>query len=174
MCVCARAADFLGTPTCGCFLDFAGTCSAQPLGNYPVTWCGFGISTSGLMFPGESFILQNNAGTVVIEDRLNAGHVVPTCYATQVSQITASSVVAGGSSFTATWTRPITLSAALLAEGYLNIPTGDNSLSFLAACGETFSRGRMVKPVVFPFLTCRQHKYHFGHTVCDCAKLHCL
>ena len=30
-------------------ITFTGTCSALPLGNYPVTWCAFGISPSGLM-----------------------------------------------------------------------------------------------------------------------------
>jgi len=111
-------------------ITFTGTCSALPLGNYPVTWCAFGISPSGLMvrrrslwgpsgallddvglsplrlqFPAEAFMLQISDGAVVIEDRQNVGYVVPACYASQVSTVLSSTIGPNNSSFTATWTR---------------------------------------------------------------------
>jgi hypothetical protein len=80
-------------------------------------------------FPAEAFILQNNNGAVVIEDRNNVAHAVPACFPSQISQVTSSSVNSGGSTFTASWTRPITLTPALIAEGFMNIPSGATSVA---------------------------------------------
>lgn len=59
-----------------------------------------------------------------LEDRNLTVYGNPPCYPTQTSTLVYSYVSPAGDAISATWTRAVNLPAALLAQGYLNIPVG--------------------------------------------------
>lgn len=106
-------------------IAFAATCNAP---GTIITWCGFGMSPSGNMVPSEAFVLQAAGGSVWLEDRNLTVYGNPPCYPTQASTLVYSYVSPAGDAISATWTRPVTLPAALLSQGYLNIPVGPTTV----------------------------------------------
>jgi hypothetical protein len=114
---------------------FSAAC-APPPGMKAMFWCAFGLSTAstGDMFPAEVVAIQRGQapGSFFLEDRDSfQGYRSPPCYAQQVSQLLNASME--GSTLRAAWTRPLNLSAPLLAAHYQNIALGPGGMTLIAA-----------------------------------------
>ena len=102
-------------------ITFSGFCSPPP-GMTTITWCAFGLSTAsvGDMFPSVVTAIQAGSASTWLEDRDSfIGYRSPPCFGTQVSTLLSSSK--SGGNLTATWTRPLNVSAALAAQHYQNL-----------------------------------------------------
>jgi hypothetical protein len=87
----------------------------------PVAWGAWGVSSvfCGNMFPATMWIAYLTAsGHVIVEDRQAVGHVVPRCYASQLSQQLSGSASPGNKTLKASWTRPAVPPPEYAAMGY--------------------------------------------------------
>ena len=100
-----------------------------PLGNI-LNWCAIAQNpaASPSMFPAEVWILIPSAdGTqLVVENRLNVAHAIPSCLPTQLLTLVNSSItvdpVSGGHVLEASWVRPRYITdSTLTAEGHVNL-----------------------------------------------------
>jgi hypothetical protein len=139
-------------------LTFNATCT-PPRGQARVWWCGFGVSntTTSSMFPADALVLQlsPNASAPLAgwaEDRNSAvGFQAPPCYATQgVSTLLALASDAETGALRATWTRPATLPAPLLAMGYQNIPLTGTTTVIAASASDVGPASAPCAPSMWP------------------------
>jgi len=106
---------------------------------HATSWVAVAVNTANGtgMAPAMTWWFGLDAnGAVYLEDRAITVADEPKCYSTQLSQLTASSTQGSGNNLVvlATITRPLTVSAALKALGYIDIP--NQTLSLLAAIGD--------------------------------------
>ena len=102
----------------------------------PISWCAIGINTLGTgtgMGPAEAFWLgvDPSGNARAVEDRIIVAAAQPACASTQLTWTSASSYV--NNVLSATFTRPLTVSPALGALGYVSIP--NYPISVIAAIG---------------------------------------
>ena len=60
----------------------------------------------------------------MLEDRHNVAYASPPCQTSQLSVQGPSTVSPAGDALTVSWSRPLTVNASLIKEGYINVPTG--------------------------------------------------
>ena len=150
VCLDAGALLCVDWSTTAGIVTFNSTCS--PYQGAATTWCAFGVAATkpAAMYPADVTAVVSavpaagGAAKIWVEDRANVAFAVPLCFDVQTSVLTpgSASVDAHGV-LRATWSRPATLSAPLLAAGYVNLKGAmfmiaasatDNNNATLAVC----------------------------------------
>lgn len=127
-----------------------------------LTWCAFGISTSGIMFPSEVWIaFIHDDGTVNIEARHTVAHAMPLCMATQVPQLLSYSVAPGLTSANVTWTRPLTLPPSVMSQGYNDITNASVHLVASTLWSASYPPSAPCSPFSVHYLTSNSHTANF-------------
>ena len=154
LCLDAGALLCVDWSTTAGVVTFNSTCS--PYQGSATTWCAFGVAATKplSMFPADVAAVVSAvpaagaAAKIWVEDRANVAFAVPQCFAVQTSVLTpgSASVDAHGV-LRATWSRPATLPAPLLAAGYVNLQgpmfmiaasSTDSNNATLAVCDNTY------------------------------------
>ena len=88
----------------------------------PISWCALGLNEgNGTMVVAEVMMAQVLAsGTVVMESRRNIAHAAPDCMPVQLTNLTMGIVDSSGM-LTVNWTRPASVPAPAVGQGYVDI-----------------------------------------------------